>query len=328
MRGIAAILGAFMLALPGCGEAPDGRLTGYVEAELVYVAPESGGRLVVPPPEAGTEVAAGQVLFALDDALEAAALRQARERLAQAEAEYADLTKGARPTELAEREARVREARADVDYARKERKRIEALVARGALPPARADEARARHLAAQARLASAQAALKTARLAAREDRIAAARAGVEAARAAVHQAEIALARRTVSAPVGGRIEERLHEAGEIVTAGAPTVVLLPRNALKVRFFVPQALLGTLAAGQRVTVHTDAGASVPATISFIARDPEYTPPVIYSEKSRAALVFLVEARPQDAAGLRPGQPVDVRLPPELVPRELLPRELVP
>ena len=53
----------------------------------------------------------------------------------------------------------------------------------------------------------------------------------------------------------------------------------------------------------------------ATVSYVANEPEYTPPVIYSNETRAKLVFLVEARPaaESAARLRPGQPVAVTLP---------------
>ena len=48
------------------------------------------------------------------------------------------------------------------------------------------------------------------------------------------------------------------------------------------------------------------------MSFISKQSEFTPPIIYSKDSRAKLVFMIEARPapQDAPRLRPGQPVDV------------------
>ena len=51
----------------------------------------------------------------------------------------------------------------------------------------------------------------------------------------------------------------------------------------------------------------------ATVSFISPQAEYTPPLIYSESSRAKLVFLIEARPpsEQARLLNPGQPVEVR-----------------
>ena len=54
--------------------------------------------------------------------------------------------------------------------------------------------------------------------------------------------------------------------------------------------------------------------IDARITFIASEPQFTPPVIYSLKEREKLVFLVEARPVKklAKPLRPGQPVDVAL----------------
>ena len=49
----------------------------------------------------------------------------------------------------------------------------------------------------------------------------------------------------------------------------------------------------------------------ATVSFIARAAEFTPPVIYSLTRREKLVFLVEAKPDDLSRpWHPGLPVDV------------------
>ena len=61
------------------------------------------------------------------------------------------------------------------------------------------------------------------------------------------------------------------------------------------------------------MHCDGcGADVAATVSYISEEPEYTPPVIYSNETRAKLVFMVEARPAGGAAprLHPGQPVAV------------------
>jgi HlyD family secretion protein len=93
------------------------------------------------------------------------------------------------------------------------------------------------------------------------------------------------------------------------------VSLLPPQNIKLRFFLPEEKLGTVKAGQAVSVSCDGcGAPIPARISYIATGPEYTPPILYSKDSRAKLVFLIEARPSpaDAERLHPGQPVDVRL----------------
>ena len=92
--------------------------------------------------------------------------------------------------------------------------------------------------------------------------------------------------------------------------------MLPPANVKVRFYVPETLLGGLKLGQAVTVNCD-GCAGPfaATIQFIAGRAEFTPPVLYSKENRAKLVYLVEAKPSpaDALKLHPGQPVDVTLP---------------
>lgn len=68
------------------------------------------------------------------------------------------------------------------------------------------------------------------------------------------------------------------------------------------------------AGQRITVSFDGREMpVPAKISFISDQAEYTPPIIYSAQTRAKLVFMAEAVPDArfAECLHPGQPVEVR-----------------
>jgi HlyD family secretion protein len=55
-------------------------------------------------------------------------------------------------------------------------------------------------------------------------------------------------------------------------------------------------------------------SLKASVSRIASQAEFTPPVIYSRENRANLVFLVEARPEAFnPALHPGLPVEVAVP---------------
>ena len=92
--------------------------------------------------------------------------------------------------------------------------------------------------------------------------------------------------------------------------------MLPPANVKGRFFVPQGVGGALKPGQAARLHCDGcAADINATVTYIATEAEYTPPVIYSNTTRDKLVFMVEARPAAADGpkLRPGQPVDVTLP---------------
>jgi len=99
----------------------------------------------------------------------------------------------------------------------------------------------------------------------------------------------------------------------VVPAGRPVVSLLPPGNIKVRFFVPEPVLASIDYGDVVKVGCDSCSSdITAHISFIARQSEFTPPVIYSLEERSKLVFLVEALPSNPGALRVGQPVDVRL----------------
>jgi len=102
-----------------------------------------------------------------------------------------------------------------------------------------------------------------------------------------------------------------------VAAGSPVVTLLPPERVKARFFVPPAVAGRLALGQPVQLICDGcGAPIPGRVSFIAREAEYTSPLIFSREIRARLVFMIEARPApaDARRLHPGLPVEARLAP--------------
>jgi HlyD family secretion protein len=50
----------------------------------------------------------------------------------------------------------------------------------------------------------------------------------------------------------------------------------------------------------------------ATVTFLASDPEFTPPIIYSRDERKRLVFLTEATMDQQDDLLPGQPVSIEL----------------
>jgi HlyD family secretion protein len=92
------------------------------------------------------------------------------------------------------------------------------------------------------------------------------------------------------------------------------VSLLPPGNIFVRFFVPEPQFSTIHLGDRVALSCDGcTGNMPANVSFISPQAEYTPPLIYSESSKAKLVFLVEARTsrEQAVKLNPGEPVEVR-----------------
>lgn len=306
--------GVSLLLLLGCQQNSDGHLQGYVEGEYVQVATPRGGQLQQLLTRRGALVEQGALLFTLDAGEETAAVGEAGQKLTQAEERLADLAKGGRQTELAALQAARDQARSARDLAQQELVRRTELATAGLVTTEELDRARSGHARAEALLAQRDAELATARLGARIGQQQAAAAEVGAARARLAQAQWALAQKGQSAPVAGLVFDTLFEAGEFVPAGRPVVTLLPPGNIKVRFFVPETLLGSLHVGQQVSVQVDGAGTVTATIDYLSPRAEYTPPVIYSRETRAKLVFLAEARPaaNDALQLHPGQPVEVHV----------------
>jgi HlyD family secretion protein len=140
-----------------------------------------------------------------------------------------------------------------------------------------------------------------------------AEAALRTAEARLNSSQTRLARRKVSSPASGTVQQVYFRQGEMVPAGRPVVALLPPENIKLRFFVPEAVLPKLAVGDAIAVACDGcPADLTARVSFIAQTAEFTPPVIYSLEERSKLVFLVEARPEKPGALRVGQPVSVNL----------------
>ena len=317
MTGRRGLLALIVLSAFVAGCAPRSEtdaFVGYVEAEYVYVASADAGWIVETPVKEGDQVSSGDLLFALDDDLQRAAFAEAKGRAEQARAQSRDLETGARPAEIKALEMQWNEARASLALAEAERNRWMPLVREGNATRAKGDQVTADYNAALARANSAHESIEIAKLAGRNDTQDAARAAVAAAEAQVSQAQWRLDQRRTKARVSGRIDQMFHRRGEFVGAGAPVLSVLPDDALKVRFFIPQSALHGINVGDSVRVSADAAPdAINATVSFIADEAEFTPPVIYSTDSREKLVFLVEARLPPDAGLRPGLPVDVHAP---------------
>jgi HlyD family secretion protein len=314
--GLVGTLLAAVVCLSACSERDPNLFQGYVESDFVRVSAPVGGTLIERPIQRGDWVESGDLLFVLEAEAERAAVAETERRVAEAEAHVADLRKGSRPTEIAALEARLEQEQANFRHWDAELERHQQLFGDRVISVAELDQVATRRDSARAAVNSAVAELATAQLGGREDVIRAAEAEREAAVAALARARWSLDQKHQRAPVKAAVHDVLYEPGEYVAAGTPVAVLLPPGSLKVRFFVPQARLSSIAPGGSVEILADgAPRAGTARIVFISTEAEFTPPVIYSRDTRAKLVFMVEAGvPPDAAGhLRPGQPVDVRLP---------------
>ena len=301
--------------LAGCTPNLSGTFQGYIEGEYVYLAAPLGGALTNLAVARGDQVKAGQLLFALERESEASAVRQAEKNLAQSQSQLDDLIKGKRPTEIASLEAQLQQARANLRLANDDLARREKLGEARVISKEELDQAHAQRDANQARVDQLTSDLETAKLGGREDAIHAARAMVESQKAALDKASWAFDQKQQFAPTNAFVQDTLYRQGEYVAAGNPVVVLLPPENLRVRFFVPQAVLPQIKTGETVKVSFDGGKrAYVGIINYISTQNEFTPPVIYNRENRAKLVYMIEAKfsPADATDLRPGQPVDVEL----------------
>jgi HlyD family secretion protein len=309
-----ALATAAML-LAGCSGGSSGAFQGYIEGEYVYVAAPLGGTLTNLAVARGDSVKTGQLLFALERGSEADAVRQAEKNLAQAQAQLDDLAKGKRPTEIASLEAQLDRAKADLKLAGDDLARREKLGGADVISKEELDQARAQRDADQAQVDQLAADLATSKLGGREDVVRAAQAAVESQQAALDKAKWSFDQKQQFAPTNAVVQDTLYRQGEWVAAGNPVVALLPPANVKVRFFVPETALAKIKTGANVSVAFD-GAAHPysATINYISTQNEFTPPVLYNRENRSKLVYMIEAKfsPEDAANLRPGQPVDVKL----------------
>ena len=288
---------------------------GYAEADYVKVSPTQQGLLTEVSVARGDQVAVGAPLFTQDETADRAARDQATRQLTQAQEQLANLQSGGKQTEIEQAQANLSDARSTLLRTQADLQRGQSQLRIGGLSKEDIEHFQADERSAEAKVHAAEAALAQLRAPmGRDQEVKAQSSAVDALRAALEMAEWRLAQRRVTSPVAGRVADVLARPGETMAAGAPVVSLLPPENILIRFFVPETALSGIHRGDSVALICDlCPADQSATISFIAPQAEYTPPLIYSESSKAKLVFLVEARPRpdQAAALNPGQPISVR-----------------
>jgi len=265
---------ALLLLLTGCGQSDDEAWLGYAEGEDAFIAAPQAGWMARIAVKRGDEVKFGDLLFTLDDTNQQAARDQATAAIAVSQGQLVA-------------------AKANLALAQKELARQANLLAEQAGTKQAYDVAKASYDSAAAQVSQIE-------------------AQIAQARANLSGAAYQLAERDVTSKTAGRVEDVFFRTGEYAPAMTPVVSVLPPQNIYVRFFVPESEFARVKLGQRVAISCDGCApNITATVTFIAQQEEFTPPVIFSLGSREKLVFKVEARAPGGLKLNPGQPVDVR-----------------
>ncbi|MFN4141668.1 HlyD family secretion protein [Aestuariivirga sp.] len=311
---VVALAGTAFLLRDRWLPAPQGRLgyLGYVEGETRLIGVPQAGRLVSVSAAKGAKVGKGAVLFSLDAAQANAEVERAAAAVAAAGAARDNLLTGKREEEIAVIRAQVAQAEANLGLARKELQRAAALARSGTAAQSRLDQAQQQVNLYEQRIAELEAAEKVAALPARAPEIEAAASRLAEAQAQLVEAKARLADLSPVSPIDATVDDVFFEPGEWVGAGQPVLSLLAPGDVTLRFFVPEATLAKAVPGATLRFRCDGCDGVKsATITSVASEPEYTPPVIYSESARSKLVFRAEARPDAPdARLRPGLPIEV------------------
>ncbi|MCA0850026.1 HlyD family secretion protein [Salipiger thiooxidans] len=244
---------------------------GRIEAQSVDVATKYAGRVTEIMAGEGEIVDAGAVLAQLDD-------REARAQLlaAQATVQQAQASK-----QMAE--ANVMQAQSARDVAKTSFDRVERLNADGHASQSALDDATNALNSARASLASAEA------------QVANSDATIAAAEADVERLKIALDDMTIRAPIRGRILYRLREPGEVLAAGSAVFTLLDLTNVYMNIYLPAPVVGLLSANDEARMVLDPISDyvVPARVSFISPQAQFTPKSVETEEEREELVFRVK-----------------------------------
>ena len=249
--------------------APEGvvlNAAGYiVAAHRIEVAAKVIGKVKWIGVDKGDRVQEGQVIVRLEDDEYQAQLQQARGQLANLEAKLAEAMHGSRPEEVAQAQANLESAKADMDDAKLSIDRAVKLRKEGLTPQQSVDDAQTHYDGAVHRVNSLQKTFELVKLGPRQEEIDSLRGQVDQAKGAVAYAETTLANTIIRAPVTGTILEREVEKGEFVTtsfvgdrgAKGYVVSLADLNDLEVELDIAQNDFAKLHAGQHGTVTTDA-----------------------------------------------------------------------
>jgi HlyD family secretion protein len=254
-------------------DMPEGfvKANGRLEATEVDVAAKYAGRLATLTVNEGDEVTAGQVVATISSP----------ETEAQLLAAQAQVVKAKRA--LAEAVATIAQRQSDLDFTRTDYGRGKTLGEHGNLSQQMVDLRRNKFEAAEAAYVAANA---------QRDQ---ADAAIRAAEADVQRYQSILVDLVLISPRSGRVQYRLARAGEVVAAGQRVLTILDLNDIYMTIYLPADQAGQLTLGDEARTILDPVPQyvLPASISFVATEAQFTPKSVETAEERQKLMFRVK-----------------------------------
>jgi len=249
---------------------PEGivKTNGRIEATQVDVAAKYPGRLVDITLEEGSEVKAGQVVGRISSPEYEAQLRSAqsnveRAKQAQIEAE----------SQIDQRKAVLAAAKSDFE-------RGQELIKTQIITQQTYDQRQRNYESSQAGV--------TAAIAQRDQ----ADAAIKSAQAEVERIESILHDLVLVSPRTGRVQYLLARNGEVIAAGGKVMTILDLHDVYMTIFLPAAVAGRLEMGSEARIILDPAPDyvIPAKVSFVAADAQFTPKTVETKEEREKLMF--------------------------------------
>ena len=298
---IAAAFGIYKLLTPKGLPAGIVGGNGRLEATEIDVASKSPGRIRDIVVDEGQTVKAGDAIAHMDVEVLAAQKQEAEAALAEAQnAVLVSQTQVAqREAEKAAAEAVVRQRLAELNASRKRLGRSETLAREGATSAQERDDdaaqvegASAAVEAARAQVASAQVSITNAR-----NQVIGSQSRVAATQATIQRIEADINDSSLRSPRDGRVQYRIAQPGEVVSAGGRVVSLVDLTDVTMTFFLPATAAGKLGVGSEARIVLDAipDTPIPAKISFVADVAQFTPKTVETQSEREKMMFRVKAR---------------------------------
>ncbi len=265
-------LGALLQSLGGKSD-PKGIASsnGRIEAQTIDVAAKYAGRLDEVLPKEGEVVEAGAVLARLDD----------RDMQAQILGAKAAVLRAKASKQIAE--ASVMQAQSALEVARTTHDRVVKLNADGHAAQSVLDDATNSLHSAEAAVAMAEA------------QVSDSDALISQSEAELDRLNVALDDLVVRAPLRARVLYRLHEPGEVVAAGTPILTLLDLTDVYMNLYLSAPVVGALALNDesRIILDPIPDYVIPARITFISPESQFTPKTVETQEEREQLVFRVK-----------------------------------
>jgi HlyD family secretion protein len=129
----------------------------------------------------------------------------------------------------------------------------------------------------------------------------------------IKEIEHQIAKSTVKNPIKGTVLTKYAEANEITTFGKPLYKIANLDKMTFKGYISENQLVNIKIGDTVGVSVDAGdglKSYDGTVTWIASEAEFTPKIIQTKEERINLVYAIKVFVQNDGGLKIGMPAEM------------------